>query len=135
MEKILLLEDDKKIARALAIRLKAAGYEVLIESNGWRGIKTAVKSRPDLILSDIWLPGVSGLGVAQRLKARNLGEVPVIFVTASRKESLWQTSQELGATALLEKPFDPDRLLSLIERTLSYAAEPACQTTSLKPTD
>ncbi len=121
MKKILLLEDDKKIARALGIRLQAAGYDVLTESNGRYGIKAALSYQPDLIISDIWMPGKAGFLVAEELKRLGLDQIPVIFMTASRKPKLWRTSQEMGAAAFFEKPYDPVKLLAAVERALTNA--------------
>ena len=56
MKKILIMEDDNKIAAALAIRLEAAGYEVLTAPDGLDGLKLALEDHPDLILTDIWMP-------------------------------------------------------------------------------
>ena len=63
MKKILVMEDDRKIAAALAIRLEAAGYEVLAAPDGFRGLKMAVDEQPDLILTDIWMPVGTGFSV------------------------------------------------------------------------
>ena len=67
MKKILIMEDDTKIAAALAIRLSAAGYDVLTASDGLEGIHMAMNDRPDLLLMDIWMPVGLGFSVAQRL--------------------------------------------------------------------
>lgn len=125
MKKILIMEDDKRVAAALAIRLQAAGYEVLTAWDGLQGLKMAVSSRPDLILSDVWMPDGVGFLIAERLKNFGLAGIPVIFITASKKKNLWQFAQEAGAVGFFEKPYDPDKLLGAIAQALaSNAFEP-----------
>jgi DNA-binding response OmpR family regulator len=118
MKRILLIEDDKKIAAALCIRLQSAGYEVVTASDGLKGLAAAAQTRPDLVISDIWLPGAVGFMVAERLKNFGLGGVPVIFITASKKKELWKLAQEVGAAGFFEKPYDPEKLLRAIARCL-----------------
>src|SRR2546426_7465231 len=118
MKRILVVEDDKKIAAALWIRLKAAGYDVVTASDGLKGLTAAIHTKPDLILLDLWMPGAIGFLVAERLKNLGLGGVPVIFMTASKKKDLWKTAQEIGAAGFFEKPYDPEKLLAAISRCL-----------------
>jgi len=119
MKKILIMEDDKRVAAALAIRLQAAGYEVLTAWDGLEGLKMAVSARPDLILSDVWMPDGVGFLVAERLKNFGLAGIPVIFLTASKKKDLWQIAQEVGAAGFFEKPYDPNKLLAAIAQALA----------------
>ena len=91
-------KDDMKIAAALAIRLTAAGYEVLTAPDGFEGLKLAVSFQPDLIISDIWMPVGLGLSIAQRLQELAPG-LPVIFITSGREQGLEETAKQLGAVA------------------------------------
>jgi DNA-binding response OmpR family regulator len=116
--KILIMEDDKKIATALGIRLEAAGYEVITAGDGFEGLKLARDQHPDLIIMDIWMPVGLGFSVAQRLKSLGLGHVPVIFITASKVKGLRQTATGLGAAAFFEKPYNPDELLLAVSQAL-----------------
>ena len=122
MKKILIMEDDKKIAAALAIRLEAAGYEVLTSPDGFGGLKIVLGDRPDLLLMDIWMPIGTGFSVAQRLRTLGLTDIPVIFITASKLKGLRESAKELGAVAFFEKPYDPEQLLAAISRALEPAA-------------
>jgi two-component system alkaline phosphatase synthesis response regulator PhoP len=118
MKKILIMEDDARIAAALAIRLEAAGYEVLTTPDGYRGLSSAVQNRPDLLVMDIWMPVGTGFSVAQRLQALGLAGIPIIFITASKLKGLKETAEQLGAAAFFEKPYDPELLLSTIANAL-----------------
>ena len=118
MKKILIMEDDNKIATALAIRLEAAGYEVLTAPDGLDGLKLALEDRPDLILTDIWMPVGTGFSVAQRLKDLGLTGIPLIFITASKLKGLREAAQKLGGAAFFEKPYDPEELLAAVAKAL-----------------
>jgi len=111
---ILIVEDDIKTVKALAIRLEAAGYEVLTAPDGVQAVQCALNHQPDLILSDIWLPVGIGFSVAQRLKRVGLGNIPLIFITGSRLPGLKETATQMGAAAYFEKPYDSEALLRAI---------------------
>jgi DNA-binding response OmpR family regulator len=121
MKKILVVEDDNKIVAALTIRLKAAGYEVLTASDGFEGLNLAISIRPDLIISDIWMPVGIGFSMAGRLQEL-APEIPVIFITAGREPGLEKAAKELGAVAFFEKPYDPAKLLATVAHALEDQA-------------
>src|SRR6266446_4226545 len=117
-KRILIIEDDLRIATALSIRLEAAGYEVLTANDGLQGLKIVLENSPDLILMDIWMPVGLGFSVAQRLQDLGLGGIPIIFITASKQKGLREIADNLGAVAFFEKPYDPAELLAAIARGL-----------------
>ena len=117
-KKILLVEDDRKIAMALGVRLRHAGVEVLVAYDAPAGLATALKERPDLVLLDIGLPGGSGLKLIEQLHSMGRGLTPVIFVTASRRPGLREEAMALGASGFLEKPFEAEELIAAIEHAL-----------------
>jgi DNA-binding response OmpR family regulator len=114
MKTILIIEDDRRVAAALEIRLKAAGYEVLKALDGLEGLKLAAHYRPDLVIMDVWMPGGVGFLIAQRLKHIGLAQTPVIFLTASKKKDLWAIAEELSPAGFFEKPYDSKQLLDSI---------------------
>ena len=118
MKKILIADDDKKIAAALQIRLKAAGYDAVTVPDGFRSFMLAANHPPDLILMDVFMPYGDGFTVVENLLDINGAHIPVIFMSASRKEGLWERAQEFGAAGFFEKPFDADKLLHTIALTL-----------------
>ena len=134
MKKILIVDDDKKGTAPLAIRLKAAGYNVVTAATATEGLKQAIHHRPDLIVMDIWMPDGLGILTAQRLKHFGLAEVPVIFLTAGRKEELWPIVEEVKPAGFFEKPYDSKELLAAIatilaQNTLSAALVCSCKQT------
>ena len=121
---IFIVEDDVKIAKALAVRLEAAGYQVLTAADAVEGVQRAFDHRPDLIISDIWLPLGIGFSLAQRLKRAGLGHTPVVFITASRLPGLREAATQPGAAGYFEKPYDPEALLRAITQVLDSTADP-----------
>ncbi len=118
MKKILVVEDDAKITAALRIRLESAGYEVVAAGDGFSGLKMTMTHKPQLILMDIMMPVGMGFSVAERLKNLGMGDIPIIFITASKRAGLRKTAQQLGAAGFFEKPYDADELLSAIHLIL-----------------
>jgi DNA-binding response OmpR family regulator len=119
MNTILVVEDNPTIAAALSVRLRAAGYEVLTAGDGHHAILSAVSRKPDLIISDIWMPNPLGFLNRDRLHRLGLAEVPVIYITASKKADLPDIAREEGAAAFFEKPFDSKALLAAVSTALS----------------
>jgi DNA-binding response OmpR family regulator len=124
MKRILVVEDDAKIAAALRIRLEAGGYQVVTAGDGFTGLKMAMAFRPQLILLDIMMPVGMGFSVAERLKDLGLGDVPIIFITASKRSGLRKTAQRLGAAGFFEKPYDAEELLAAVQLILGPPQTP-----------
>ena len=118
MSTILVVEDNPRIAAALALRLRVAGYEVLTALDGRQGILSAVSRKPDLIISDIWMPEPIGFLNQDRLHQLGLSEVPVIYMTASTNADLPEIARQEGAAAFFEKPFDTQQLLRAVAEAL-----------------
>ena len=115
-KKILIVEDDEKIALALALRLKAAGYETSTAFDALTGVSEAVKFRPDLVLLDISMPAGSGFEVAERMRSAMPSFTPIIFLTASKQPGLQERAQELGAVGYFEKPYEAEALLTAVHQ-------------------
>ena len=133
MKKILVVEDDSKIATALSLRLKSVGYEVVTASDGFTGLKMTMTHRPSLILLDIMMPVGMGFSVAERLRDIGLSEIPIIFITASKRAGLRKTAQQLGAAGFFEKPYDAEELLAAISLILGQPPLPIASQSSPAP--
>lgn len=118
LKRVLIVEDDRKIAMALAVRMKAAGYEATIAHDALSGVTTATQYRPDLMLLDIAMPAGDGFVVASRVRELLAGSTPVIFLTASASPEARDRAMAMGASGYFEKPFDAEEIVSAIERLI-----------------
>ena len=112
MAKILIVEDEKKIARFLELELVHEGYEVLTAFDGRSGLDTAVEADPDLLILDLMLPELSGIEVCRRL--RHTSDVPIIMLTAKDDVSDKVMGLDMGADDYVTKPFAIEELLARI---------------------
>jgi DNA-binding response OmpR family regulator len=115
----LLVEDDPKLAALTAEYLKGHGVEVVVCGDGARGLEEARRSRFDVVLLDLMLPGRSGLEVCRELRART--DVPILVLTARGEEADRVLGLELGADDYLTKPFSPRELLARIQAQVRRA--------------
>ncbi len=116
MEKILIIEDEEKIARFIELELKFEGYEVEKALDGRDGLELA-KARPfDLILLDIMLPGLNGVEVLRRI--RQFSDLPIILLTARDTVVDKVTGLDGGADDYVTKPFAIEELLARIRAVL-----------------
>jgi len=124
---ILLVDDDALLRRSLAFHLEQAGYQVRTAAAAEDALAIARRERPDLVLLDIGLPGMDGLEALRQFKA--LGEIPIIYLTARRRELDQVVGLELGADDYISKPFDVDVLLARIKAVLRRSQRTFSQST------
>jgi DNA-binding response OmpR family regulator len=117
---ILLVDDDALLRRSLALNLEEAGYRASASATAEEALALAMRDRPDLVLLDIGLPGMDGLDALRHFQSR-IG-VPVIFLTARRRELDEVLGLQLGADDYITKPFDKDVLLARIKTVLRRVA-------------
>lgn len=111
-QNILIIEDEKKIARFLELELKYEGYEVDIANDGREGMEKALKGDADLIVLDLMLPKLSGIEVCRRLRQHS--QVPIIMLTAKDDVSDKVLGLDIGADDYMTKPFAIEELLARI---------------------
>jgi DNA-binding response OmpR family regulator len=114
---ILVIEDETKIARVLKMELEFEGYQVTVEHEGKAGLETAILEKPELILLDVMLPGLSGIEVLRRLRRENI-KIPVILLTARNTTMDKVSGLDLGANDYVTKPFEIEELLARIRACL-----------------
>jgi DNA-binding response OmpR family regulator len=121
MKKVLLIDDEKDFCMFLKKNLEIrGGYSVLIANNGKDGVAAAVRNRPDLILLDIIMPGVSGFDVLKELKEREeTTAIPVIMLTAVNKDEAKERALELYNEDYIIKPVLLSDLEAKIKDVLS----------------
>lgn len=116
MKKVLLVEDDELNAPMIAELLGSYGYEVVVAGDGYQAIEMARTFRPQVILMDHILPGMSGPEATRQLKAAEAtGSIPIIMLSASSRSAFEQEAMAAGADDVEEKPVDFDRLCRKIE--------------------
>jgi len=118
-KKILVVDDETAITKMVEIRLRAAGYDVVLAHDGQEGLEKAKTENPDLMILDLMLPKMDGFKVCGLLKAdARYKKIPIIIYTARVQESDQHLGKEVGADAYLTKPFDPQVLLGKIKSLL-----------------
>lgn len=118
-KKILVIDDEVELIKAITIRFKASGYEVIPASDGQEGIDKAQEFKPDLILLDIIMPKVDGYEVCKNLKTdpKTKG-IPIIVFTAAGQRDMEERCMAAGAAAVIKKPFETAELLELVNKFL-----------------
>ena len=116
MPHILIIEDEKKIARFLELELKHEGYTVSVANDGRTGLDTALNENPDLLILDLMLPELSGIEVCRRL--RHTSDLPIIMLTAKDDVSDKVMGLDMGADDYMTKPFAIEELLARIRVAL-----------------
>jgi two-component system, OmpR family, response regulator RegX3 len=119
MPKILLVEDERSIAEGLKISLEAEGFQVAWAKDGKEALSAWEWARPDLIVLDLMLPGLSGTEVCRTIRARS--DVPIIMLTARDTEVDRVVGLEIGADDYLTKPFSTRELVARIRAILRRA--------------
>lgn len=128
---ILVIEDEKNIQELLRFNLEEEGYRVLCASSGDRGLETANREKPDLILLDVMLPGISGTDVLKSIRAKpQMAAVPILMLTARGQEADKVLALELGADDYVTKPFGT-RELSARVKALLRRSKPAFSSSGL----
>jgi two-component system, OmpR family, phosphate regulon response regulator PhoB len=114
--KVLVIEDDRALAEVLSYNLKAAGYDVLVATDGQDGLLRAQTKSPDIVVLDLMLPVVDGLDVCRRLRAdQATRELLILMLTAKDEESDELVGFSLGADDYVTKPFSVKVLLERIK--------------------
>jgi two-component system cell cycle response regulator DivK len=117
-KRILVIEDDEETRELVRIALEERGYEVTVAEDGVRGYDTALFLKPDLIVTDIQMPGADGVHVVRRVRDTASLEKTPILVTTAFGTGTATFSLQLGANAYEPKPIDPESFLSTVRRLL-----------------
>jgi len=119
VNKILIIEDDHDLRRALNVRLRASEYETAFATDAVMALSIAKKEVPDLILLDLGLPGGDGFIVLDRMKnIPSLACTPVIVLSARDPQTNEKRALDAGAEAFFQKPVDNDQLMRAIWQAL-----------------
>lgn len=119
MKKVLVVEDDERTSRALAIRLEAAGFSVLRAFDAVQATALAMREDPAVVVLDVGLPAGDGFVVAERIRRRpESRDVPLIFTSGRRDDEVRERAANFGAVAFLEKPYAFHELMEALDVTL-----------------
>jgi two-component system response regulator MprA len=116
-DRILIVDDEQDARELIASVLGEAGYSVELAGDGFEAINKLSAVRPDLVLTDLRMPGLTGVDLAQRIRA--LGDVPIILMTGTETHDLCTGAEAYGAVACLTKPINLDELLWTIDTALA----------------
>jgi DNA-binding response OmpR family regulator len=126
MHKILIIEDEKEMARGLKDILEFEGYEVATAGSGKEGLSAINRKEPDCIILDLMLPDIGGYEICEQIRHRNVN-IPILMLTAKAQEYDKIRGFKVGADDYLTKPFSVGELLArvmaLLRRHVQYAQD------------
>lgn len=120
MSRVLVVDDEPQIVRALATNLKVRGYEVDEAPTGEEALALAARNHPDIVVLDLGLPGIDGIDVVHGL--RGWTSVPILILSARDEEAAKVAALDAGADDYVTKPFGMDELLARLRAALRRAA-------------
>jgi len=121
-KRILVVDDEAKLLRAVAVTLREEGYEVTTARGGAEALVAVNASVPDLVVSDIRMPGMDGYQLARALRSSPRTEfIPIVFLTAKGERKDRLAGIRTGVDAYLVKPFDPEELIAVVANLLARA--------------
>jgi DNA-binding NarL/FixJ family response regulator len=119
-KRLLVVDDEPNLLRAVAACLRSEGYDVLTARSGRDALATLAETIPDLIISDIRMPGMHGHTLVQRIRSSPRSAlIPIIFLTAKDQKADRVEGFRTGVDAYITKPFEPDELLAVIASIFS----------------
>jgi FixJ family two-component response regulator len=116
---VALVDDEEPVRVALGRLLRLAGHAVLAFASGQEFLDSLATRKPDCVLLDVHMPGLTGLQVQARLRAMGL-ELPVVFITASDEADVARRALEAGGLLVLRKPFSNELLLDAVRVALDH---------------
>lgn len=120
MSRVLVVDDEPQIRRALATNLRARGYQVDLAGSGEQAVDIAAKHRPDVVILDLGLPGIGGVEVVRSL--RGWTDIPIVVLSVRNAEADKVEALDAGADDYVTKPFGMDELLARMRAALRRSA-------------
>lgn len=121
-DRILVIEDESELGKALKIILELNMFDVFVAENGTDGLAIAENNLLDIVLSDINLPDMSGYDILKMIRSnKKLQHMPFIFMTAFAEDGEMQDGLKVGASAYLTKPFTSKELVTTIRKRLEMS--------------
>jgi DNA-binding response OmpR family regulator len=118
-KKILIIDDERDIIKAVTIRLQTSGYEVISALNCAQGVSMVRQEMPDLVILDVRMPSDDGFSVVENLRQSDRTyRIPIIFLTGSPERNTEERAMRVGARFYIKKPYDSEELLDAVKRAL-----------------
>ncbi len=122
MSKIVFVEDDQMIQKLIRAALRAVRHEIHLASDGTAGLRLIKEQKPDVIFSDVSMPGMDGYQLGDAVKADpDLVHIPIVFMTASVQRSQIEEAWRHGAAGVLAKPFTMAELRARVDEYTTRA--------------
>ena len=118
--KLLIIEDDALIRKTVELKFRKEGFEVLVSPDGKDGMDKILTGHPDIVLTDIMLPYLSGLEIVRAVKAIKDKNIPVIVFSTMGQESMVEEAFRLGADEFVKKPFSLSELSIRVKRLVNF---------------
>ncbi len=116
---VLIADDDTSLLQAMCRRMRKENFNLIFALDGYQAVQLARQNEPDIVVLDINMPAGDGFTVLERIQALpNLGGTPVVYITGERSEEVMTHVGEVGAHALLYKPFDTTDLVNVIKEAV-----------------
>lgn len=130
MTRVLVVDDEPQIRRALGTNLKARGYDVDLAETGEEALRLAAEQRPDVVVLDLGLPGIDGLEVIGGL--RGWTDVPIIVLSVRESEADKVAALDAGADDFVTKPFGIDELLARLRAAVRRSTPPEAEVATIR---
>jgi len=125
LTKILVVDDEPDVLALIKIILEGAGFEVVTANDGVEGLWKARDGNPDLVLTDMVMPGLTGVDLLKKLKSKEeTRRIPVIIFSVLDRDVDRQMSKEAGANDFLTKPRDAKEILAFVEKIKNFINKP-----------
>lgn len=127
--KIILAEDNATLSLILRYKLEKEGYEIIVANNGKETIELIQQHNPDLILTDIMMPFISGLEVISFVRNKLKKQTPILAFSSARQEDIVLKAFRLGVSDFMSKPLSPKELIVRVKILLNSIPKPKIQNT------
>jgi len=119
MKTILVVDDSKTVRESLKFFLKEGGYNVLEGADGREALEVLKSSKADLVITDVNMPNLDGLGLIEELRKSSDNKfTPILVLTTESQQSIMEKGKALGATGWIVKPFDSEKVLAVIRKVI-----------------
>jgi two-component system chemotaxis response regulator CheY len=116
---ILVVDDSNAVRQSVAFTLEQAGYTVIQAVDGMDGVSKSEAHKPDLIITDVNMPNLDGIGLVRKVRENPANKfLPIIVLTTEAQKTKMDEGKEAGATGWIVKPFDADKLLGVVKKVI-----------------